>query len=89
MFLPAGGLNRENEITIGKAKLRNFRAMLSNYANDRTHGRSWPYADIQTMNGLYSYYRMVQKQDIDKLVINIGRKYGIDILKQIKKDLTV
>ena len=82
-------LNKDNEITIGNAKRRNFRTMLSAYANDRKNGRSWPLSDIQTMNGLYSYYRMVQQRDIDELVANVGRKFGVNILAQIKKDLNV
>lgn len=82
-------LNKDNVITIGSAKRRNFRAMLSSYAADRKSGRTWPFADIQAMQGLYSYYRMVEKENIDEMVSAIGLKYRLDILAQIKKDLNM
>lgn len=81
-------LNKDNEITVGKEKKRNFKAMLTSYARDRKHGKAWPLEDIQAMEGLRSYYRMVEGQTIDNLVSDVGQKVGLDICLQIKKDLT-
>jgi hypothetical protein len=82
-------LNKDNQITVGGEKKRNFRAMLSSYAADRKNGIGWPTEDIQIMQGLYSYYRMVEKECIDEMVSSIGAKYGINIIAQIKKDLNI
>lgn len=82
-------LNRDNKITIGQTKRRNFRAMLCSYAADRKNGRVWPIGDIQTLQGLYSYYRMVEGKTITEMVKVIGEKYSLDILAQIKEDLNM
>lgn len=82
-------LNKDNVITIGASKKRNFRAMISAYAADRKSGREWPIADIQAMQGLYSYYRMVEHGVIDEMVAAIGVKYNINIQAQIKNDLNM
>ena len=81
-------LNKDNVITIGKEKKRNFKAMLANYAQDSLHGKTWPLEDIQVMEGLRSYYRMVEGGVIDKLVQDVGNKFGVDISKKIKEDLS-
>ena len=82
-------LNRDNKITIGQTKRRNFRAMLCSYAADRKSGRAWPFGDIQTLQGLYSYYRMVEGESITEMVRTIGSKYDLDILLKIKEDLNM
>lgn len=82
-------LNKDNKITIGAAKRRNFRAMLSSYAADRKNGRPWQTSDVQTLQGLCSYYRMVEGSSIDEMVSLIGTKYGLNIPAQIKKDLNM
>lgn len=82
-------LNKDNKITIGSAKRRNFRAMLSSYAADRKSGRTWPIGDVQTLQGLCSYYRMVEGSSIDEMVSAIGVKYNLNIPAQIKKDLNM
>lgn len=81
-------LTKENKITIGQAKKRNFRAMLTNYAQDRKHGKPWSLEDVQTMEGLRSYYHMVEGATIDEMVREIGDKFGVDIRRQIKEDLS-
>lgn len=81
-------LNKDNVITIGKEKKRNFKAMLTNYAQDSLHGKTWPLEDIQVMEGLRSYYRMVEGEAIDKLVQDVGNKFGLDIKGKIKEDLS-
>lgn len=81
-------LNKDNQITIGSEKKRNFRAMLASYAQDRKHGKQWPLEDVQTMEGLRSYYSMVEGEPINKLVADIGEKFGLDIRRQIKEDLS-
>lgn len=81
-------LNKDNEITIGHKKKRQFQAMLSSYAMDRKNGIAWDKSDIQTMDGYRNYYRMVEGEKIDGIVKHLSEKFGVDIVKSIKEDLT-
>ena len=80
-------VNANNEITVGHQKKRQFKAMLTSYVLDRRNGTAWDKHDIQIMEGLRSYYRMVEKDTIDEIVSKIGTKFGVDIPASIKEDL--
>lgn len=80
-------LNKDNEITVGHKKKRQFQSMLYNYITDKRKGISWPREDIQTMQGLHSYYRMVEPETIDAIVNHTNEKMETDVLRLIKDDL--
>ena len=80
-------LNKDNEITIGHKKKRQFQAMLASYVMDKQHGTNWDKSDVQTMEGYRNYYRMVEGESIDKLVEHVGNKFNVDIVRMIKDDL--
>lgn len=80
-------LNKDNEITVGYKKKKQFQAMLSSYIMDRKNGVVWDKSDIQTMDGYRNYYRMVEGDTIDKMVEHIGQKFGVDVVQMIKQDL--
>ena len=80
-------LNKDNNITVGYKKKRQFQAMLSSYVMDRKNGVVWDKSDIQTMEGYRNYYKMVEGDSIDRIVNHIGNKFGVDIVKMIKEDL--
>jgi hypothetical protein len=80
-------LNKDNEITVGHKKKRQFQSMLYNYITDKRKGISWPREDIQTMQGLHSYYRMVEPETIDATVKHTNEKMETDVLRLIKDDL--
>lgn len=80
-------LNKDNEITVGHKKKRQFQSMLYNYVTDKRKGVSWPREDIQTMQGLHSYYRMVEPETIDAIVKHTNEKMEADVLRLIKDDL--
>jgi len=82
-------LNKENQITIGHKRKKEFKAMLDNYMRDRKSGNGWDRHDIQVLGGLISYYRMVEKEYIDYLLKQYSEKHGVDIEKSIKTDLSV
>ena len=87
-FLLGCCLNGQNEITIGHKTKRRFQAMLTNYVKDRQNGNPWDLEDIQVMNGLYNYYKMVEGRKIDELVGYLGDKLGCGSIKKlIKEDL--
>lgn len=80
-------LNKDNEITVGHQKKRQFQAMLSSYVMDKKNGKGWDKSDIQTMEGYRNYYRMVEGDTIDKMVEHLSKKFGVDIVGLIKADL--
>lgn len=80
-------LNKDNEITVGHQKKRQFQAMLSSYVMDKKNGRSWDISDIMTMEGYRNYYRMVEGDTIDKMIDHLSQKFGVDIVGLIKDDL--
>lgn len=82
-------LNKDNEITVGYKRKREFQAMLSSYVLDRMNGNPWNIEDIQILEGYRNYYRMIEGEKIDKIVEHIGDKYDVDIVKLIKQDLKV
>lgn len=80
-------INKDNQITIGYKKKRNFEAMLFNYAKDRKSGTCWPLEQLQYALGLMSYYRMVNRDSIDGVITRYSQKFGFDIEATMKKDL--
>lgn len=80
-------LNKDNEITVGHKKKRQFQSMLYNYITDKRKGISWPREDVQTMQGLHSYYRMVEPETIDAIMKHTNEKMETDVLRLIKDDL--
>jgi len=82
-------LNKENKITIGHKRKKEFKAMLDNYMCDRKTESKWDNHDIYVLSGLISYYRMVEKDYICYLIKQYGEKHGADIEQCIKADLAV
>lgn len=81
-------LNKENKITIGSKNKSRFRAMISNYINDRKRGVPWELHDVQVLRGLYEYYRSIEKQYIDGVIRFNNEKYDVDVMKMMKADLS-
>lgn len=80
-------LNKDNEITVGHKRKKQFQSMLHNYIKDRTSGIAWSLEDLQTMQGLYSYYKMVEGETIDAIIAHINAKMNVNVLRMIKEDL--
>lgn len=80
-------LNKENELTVGYKRKKQFQAMLTSYVLDRRNGKPWDKSDIQVMEGHRNYYRMVEKETIDGMVNHLGKKLGVNIVALIKEDL--
>lgn len=80
-------LNKDNDITVGHKKKRQFQSMLHNYIRDKLNGVSWDIHDVQVMDGYRSYYRMVERDAIDKTIAHINEKMNVNVLDLIRKDL--
>lgn len=80
-------VNSDNEITIGHKKKRQFQAMVSSYIMDYKNGIRWDKSDVQVLDGLRNYYRMVEGTTIDNILNHLGNKFGVNISELIKSDL--
>lgn len=81
-------LNKDNEITVGHKKKKQFQNMLGAYIRDKKAGNDWDLNDVQVMEGLRNYYSCVEKETIGRIIQHINEKYGVDVLAMIKADLT-
>ena len=80
-------LNKDNKITIGYKKKRQFKAMLSSFAMDTINGTRWDKNDVQVLDGYCNYYRMVEGDAIDEIIANIGTKFQMNLCEEIKNQL--
>lgn len=80
-------LNKDNQITVGSKKKRQFQAMLSSYIMDKKNGVDWDLSDVQVLEGYRSYYKMVEGDTIDRIVSHIDQKFGTNVIEMIKTDL--
>lgn len=80
-------LNKDNKITVGHKKKERFRAMLSSFALDTIHGTQWSLEDVQRLDGIRNYYKMVEGDVIDGIVKHVGKKYNMNIIAEIRKQL--
>lgn len=79
-------INKDNQITVGYKKKKQFQAMVSAYAMDRKNGLRWSYEDLAHMDGIKSYYRQIEGETIDRILTHLSEKFGFDIEKAINKD---
>lgn len=83
-------LGKDNKITVGHQRKRQFWAMLTHYATDKLNGVNWDLHDVQTMEGYRNYFSMVEgKEYINGIIKELGDKFGVDIVTMIKQDLRV
>jgi len=80
-------LNKNNEITVGHKKKKQFKAMINNFASDYLKGNDWAKSDVQELSGIMSYYKMVEKPYIEYILTHYSEKFKFDIRKIIKDKL--
>ena len=72
-------LNKDNQITIGYARKKTYKAMLYQFVSDMNAKRPWSIDDVQHLLGLTSYYRMIEKENIDHILSAYSAKFNLDI----------
>ena len=82
-------LNKDNEITVGYKRKRHFKSMLVNYIEAKNSGQGMSRDELQYIDGVHSYYRMVEPETIDKIVGSINEKYRINVIRSIRQDMRV
>lgn len=80
-------LNKDNQMTIGRAKKKQFESMLTAYAKDKRNGLQWDLEDVRRLDGLRSYYKMIEGDTIDRIIQHISGKQNVRIMDAIKADL--
>ena len=82
-------LNKDNNITIGQKNKQRLRAMLNNYILDRKNGVKWDLHDVQVMRGHLNYYRMVEPEYVDSVIVYNNNKHSVNVMKMINDDLSM
>lgn len=80
-------LNKDNQITVGHQKKKQFKVMVYSLLNDYTKGIVWSVEDIQELQGLISYYKAIEKDAISKIIADYEAKFSLSVEKIIKEVL--
>lgn len=80
-------LNKDNKITVGHKKKKQFQNSLHNYIMDKKSGKSWSIEDVHVLDGLRSYYKMVEGDVIDKIIDSVNNKYHVNVVQMMKDDM--
>lgn len=80
-------LNRENKITIGKKRKKEFVTMIDNFIMDTINGKPWGKENVMILDGLRNYYQMVEGDEITGILNHAGRKFNVNVQKMIKQSL--
>ena len=80
-------LNKDNEITIGHRKKKQFKAMCTNYIMDRKKGVRWDIMDVYELNGKKSYYKMIEPEYISYIIDHMNKKFDVNLTRMIRDDL--
>lgn len=80
-------LNKENQITIGHKKKKLFEAMCNNYIVNKLNQIHWDRHDLQVFAGLISYYKMIEPENINRIIWQYNRKYNVNMMALLREDL--
>lgn len=80
-------LNKDNQITVGHQKKKQFKVMIYSLLNDYTKEIIWSVEDIQELQGLISYYKAIEKDAIEKIIADYEAKFSLSVEKIIKEIL--
>lgn len=69
-------INKDNDITIGHARKKEYKAMLCNFALKHN---TWSIDDIKHLQGITSYYMSIEPDYIEYLIKHTSEKFGFDI----------
>ncbi len=75
-------LNKDNNITIGHGRKKEFKAMLCNFV---VKPQSWDIDDIVRLKGLISYYKSIEPDYITYVIKHTSEKFNVDIERKLKE----
>lgn len=73
-------VNKDNNLTVGHKKKKQFQNMLAAYIMDKQNGKVWDKNDVRIMEGYRNYYRMIEGDVIDKIIEHIANKFGAETI---------
>ena len=77
-------LNKDNEITVGYQKKKQFKAMVNSFILDHLNQKPWPLDDVNYLAGLLSYYTMVERDYFNHMIDAYNTKYHVDFRTMLK-----
>lgn len=80
-------LNKDNNVTVGYQNKKRLQRMLENFIMDSRNNIPWDISDIQAMEGLRSYYKMVEGDTIDRIIAHVNQKFGVKVESMIRQAL--
>lgn len=80
-------LNKDNNVTVGYQNKKRFQRMLENFIMDSKNNIPWAVSDVQVMEGLRSYYKMVEGETIDRILQHVNLKFSVRVEDMIKDAL--
>lgn len=78
-------LNKDGNITVGHANKKNFKVSLFAFGNSIKDGNPWGIEDVQHLQGVASYYKMVEGDAIDNIIKTYSDKFGFDLNLMMKR----
>lgn len=75
----------EGELTVGHGRKAVFRAMLCSFGFSYKAGELWALEDVQHLQGLYAYYKMIEPDFTTRTVEKTSGKTGVDLIGAMKE----
>lgn len=77
--------NKDGNITVGHEKKKVAKASVFQFMKNFTEGTPWNLEDTQHLQGVLSYYNMVEPSFVDKLCKDYSKKFNLDVKRCIKE----
>ena len=77
-------LNKDNNITIGHIKKKNYNAMLNNFLKDFSNNILWSAHDTQTLQGRLSFLNQIEPDYFDYIIQKYNKKYNTNYSLALK-----
>ncbi len=79
-------LNKDNQITVGHAKKKMLKVKIFSFLRDYTNGNIWDISDVQELNGIISYYKSVEGDEIiDKIISKYEKDFNLKLKELFKQ----
>lgn len=78
-------LNKDGNITVGHENKKTFKNSLFAFGNSIKDGKPWNIEDTQHLQGLASYYKMVEGELIDQIIQKYSEKFGFSLVEKMKQ----
>lgn len=80
-------LNKDNNITIGHKRKKQFEAILYSFIMDELNGSPWSADETRVLAGQKSYYLMVEPAAITGIINHMNKKYNVNVDRMIKNKI--